>query len=176
MSIWETTDDDVMASEASDNIWVNWRDTCECILRHTSNILFPCVTTWWNQTKSANISGRELWISTSLVHLVQFPDSWRCHVQLFKQLYASIWHGGVSGWSVFPVKGPLSCGSGPAQVYRHSLCCQSLKIVQVFSKDMQQQNKLWSPDKVKHRELYCSPYPKPAPLCRTELSNMYIIF
>ena len=36
-----------------DNIWINWRQICGCTLRHTSNTLLPCVTSWENQKKSA---------------------------------------------------------------------------------------------------------------------------
>ena len=78
------------------NIWVNCRHTCGYILRHTSNTLLPCVTSWENQKKPAKMSGRELWTSTSLVHpWIQFPGAWRCQVHLLKQLYASINHGNV---------------------------------------------------------------------------------
>ena len=55
------------------------------------------MTSWGNQKKSANISGRDLWSSMFLVHpLVQYLDAWRCHVLLFKQLYGSINTMGMS--------------------------------------------------------------------------------
>ena len=81
----------------TDNICVNYRHTCGCTVRHTSNTLLPCVTSWESQKKSAKISGRELWTCTSLVHpWVQIPDAWRCQVHLSKQLYLNINTMGMS--------------------------------------------------------------------------------
>ena len=74
-----------------------WKLLIGCILSHISNTLLPCVTSWETQKKSAKISRKELQTSTSLVHpWIQFPDAWRCHVHLFKQLYASINKVGMS--------------------------------------------------------------------------------
>lgn len=62
-----------------------------------SNQLVPCVTSCENLKKSAKISGRELWTSTGQVHpWVKFPDAWRFHINLFKQLYASVNTMGMS--------------------------------------------------------------------------------
>lgn len=42
---------------------------------------------WQKQKKSAK-SVFQWWTSTSLVHpLVQFPDAWKCHTQLFRNVF-----------------------------------------------------------------------------------------
>ena len=94
-------DDDVTTFEASgeliDNILVHSKHICGCILGHALNTLLCHETSWENQKKSAKISGRQLWPSTSLFHpWVQFPDAWRYHVHPFKHLYASINTMGMS--------------------------------------------------------------------------------
>lgn len=83
-----------MSLEASDRcidkIWVNQRHTCKCNLRHTWNTLPTYLTSWESQKKSANISGRDLWTCTNVIHpWVQCPNAWRCLVHLHKQLYTS---------------------------------------------------------------------------------------
>ena len=78
-----------------DDIWVNWRNTCGCILRHTSETLLPYVTSRENQKKSAKISGRELF--PSLVWFIlgySFQMLEGATFMCSKQLYAGIIHHG----------------------------------------------------------------------------------
>lgn len=79
-----------MALEAldrlDDNIHVNWRHICRCILRHTSSSLALCMTSWKNLKKQT--PGREL--STSKTVSSLGTDSRCLNVHLFKQLNTRI--------------------------------------------------------------------------------------
>lgn len=53
-----------------DNVWLHWRHTCDCILRHTSITLLFRVT-WWECETSWNIRTREAAIRISSNSYVQ---------------------------------------------------------------------------------------------------------
>lgn len=73
------------------SFWVNYRLTCGCILRHTSNTASLCDIMRKSKEISQDVRKR------IVVHSgVQFPDAWRCHVHLFKQSHTSINTMGMS--------------------------------------------------------------------------------